>query len=90
MLENVIEVNTSARAKLNRPNALACLKCGYEKAEVEGNPHSTITRQKSGDSIVIIGQDEVGLRVLPTVRVEYPKRECEGKRAQYWTTEIAS
>ena len=67
----------------NSPQILACPRCGYEKAETEVNPSSTVTGQTFKESIVVINQEEAGLRVLPTIKVDCPK--CDGNRANYWT-----
>jgi DNA-directed RNA polymerase subunit M len=74
---------TRLKSARNNPHILACLRCGYEKTEREGKPSSTVTGQTFKESIVVINQEEAGLRVLPTVKVDCPK--CDGNRAYYWT-----
>jgi transcription factor S len=74
---------TRLKSARNSPNILACSRCGYEKAEKEVKPSSTVTGQTFKDGIVVIDQDVAGLRVLATVKVDCPK--CDGNRAYYWT-----
>jgi DNA-directed RNA polymerase subunit M len=78
---------TRLKSVRNSPHSLTCPRCGYKKAETEVNPSSTVTGQTIKESIVVISQDEAGLRVLPTVKVECPK--CDNNRAHYWTIDIS-
>ena len=66
---------------------LACSRCGYDKAEKESKPRSTVRGKIFKEGVVVINQDEAGLRVLPTVKVECPK--CDSKRAHYWTIYVS-
>ena len=75
--------STRLKSVHNSPRILACLRCGFEKAEKESIPRSTVGRQILKEGIVVIDQDAAGLQVLPTVKVECPK--CDGNRAYYWT-----
>ena len=79
--------DTRLKSARKSPNILACHRCGYEKAEKEGTFNSIVTGQTFKESIVVISQDEAGLRVLPTVKVECSK--CGNKSAHYWTIYIS-
>jgi DNA-directed RNA polymerase subunit M len=65
---------------------LACLKCGYKKAEdtKNGEPKvaAKVIEHNPQQFVAVIGKEEQKLSTLPTVRIECPR--CSNNTAYVW------